>query len=338
MRFGTFHLMTQYAGATSGQIVVETLAEAEWAERLGYDRVWLTEHHASDHGICSAPAVFAAAVAARTQKIGLGFAVNVAPLHHPLRLAEELAMVDQLSGGRVVAGFGPGYSPYEFARYGVDVGERYTRHDEVVEVVLKAWTGERFDHEGEHFNFVDAQALPAPVRPLPVAITASSVAGARYAARAGYRLLTLGGVDKVREIIDAYAAEMWRSGHGEALIEDNLARVGVLKHVYIADSDDEAQAAIRAPTEMLLRRLDVLTTEDGAGTGAVFEEELAAEMENYLSTRFVAGSMETVRAEIAALSDAGCGEVLCWFRWGAMGHAEAVASMHRFEAVLRSTG
>ena len=338
MRFGTFHLMTQYAGATSGQIVAETLAEAELAERLGFGRVWLTEHHASDHGICSAPAVFAAAVAARTQKIGLGFAVNVAPLHHPLRLAEELAMVDQLSGGRVVAGFGPGYSPYEFARYGVDIGERYTRHNEVVEVVLKAWKGERFDYAGEHFHFEDAQALPAPAQPLPVAITASSIAGAHYAARAGHRLLTLGGSDEVREIVAAYAAEMRRSGHGAALIEDNLARVGVLKHVYMAESDEEAQAAIRAPTEMLLRRLDALTTEDGAGTGAVFEEGLAAEMENYLSTRFIAGSTKTVRAEIAALADAGCGEVLCWFRWGAMEHAEAVASMRRFGAVLQKAG
>ena len=338
MRFGTFHLMTQYAGATSGQIVAETLAEAELAERLGFGRVWLTEHHASDHGICSAPAVFAAAVAARTQKIGLGFAVNVAPLHHPLRLAEELAMVDQLSGGRVVAGFGPGYSPYEFARYGVDIGERYTRHNEVVEVVLKAWTGERFDYAGEHFHFEDAQALPAPAQPLPVAITASSIAGAHYAARAGHRLLTLGGSDEVREIVAAYAAEMRRSGHGAALIEDNLARVGVLKHVYMAESDEEAQAAIRAPTEMLLRRLDALTTEDGAGTGTVFEEGLAAEMENYLSTRFIAGSTKTVRAEIAALADAGCGEVLCWFRWGAMEHAEAVASMRRFGAVLQKAG
>ena len=338
MRFGTFHLMTQYAGATSGQIVAETLAEAELAERLGFGRVWLTEHHASDHGICSAPAVFAAAVAARTQKIGLGFAVNVAPLHHPLRLAEELAMVDQLSGGRVVAGFGPGYSPYEFARYGVDIGERHTRHNEVVEVVLKAWTGERFDYAGEHFHFEDVQALPAPAQPLPVAITASSIAGAHYAARAGHRLLTLGGSDDVREIVAAYAAEMRRSGHDAALIEDNLARVGVLKHVYMAESDEEAQAAIRAPTEMLLRRLDALTTEDGAGTGAVFEEGLAAEMENYLSTRFIAGSTKTVRAEIAALADAGCGEVLCWFRWGAMEHAEAVASMRRFGAVLPKAG
>ena len=122
MRFGTFHLMTRPQGATSQQIVQETLAEAELAEELGFDCVWLTEHHASDHGICSAPSVFAAAVAARTTRIGIGYAVNVAPLHQPLRLAQELAMGDQLSGGRVVAGFGPGYSPYEYARYGVDIG------------------------------------------------------------------------------------------------------------------------------------------------------------------------------------------------------------------------
>ncbi|HIG54855.1 MAG TPA: LLM class flavin-dependent oxidoreductase [Candidatus Latescibacteria bacterium] len=74
MRFATFHLMTRPDGATSQQIVVETLAEAELAEELGFDRVWLTEHHASDHGICSAPSVFAAALAARTTRIGIGYA------------------------------------------------------------------------------------------------------------------------------------------------------------------------------------------------------------------------------------------------------------------------
>lgn len=332
MRFSTFHLMTRPEGTTSQQIIRETLAEAELAEALGFDRVWLTEHHASEHGICSAPSVFAAAVAARTTRIGIGYAVNVAPLHHPLRLAEELAMVDQLSGGRIVAGFGPGYSPYEYARYGVDVDERYDRHNEVVDIVLKAWQGERFDYEGEHYQYRDACVLPEPLQKPhpPVAVTVGSAEGARHVARAGFRLLTLGGVEKVRGIVDEYAAELQRSGHDQKLIEENLAQVGVLRHVYVGASDEEAREVVRAPTEMLLRRLDLLTTAEGEGTGEVFERGFEQELAQYLETRVMAGAAERVCEEIVALSEVGCGEVLCWFRWGAMGSEEAQQSMRCF--------
>lgn len=331
MKFGTFHLMTRPAGITSQQIVQETLAEAELAEALGFDRVWLTEHHASDHGICSVPSVFAAAVAARTTRIGIGYAVNVAPLHHPLRLAEEMAMVDQLSGGRIVAGFGPGYSAYEYARYGVELAERYERQNEVVDIVCRAWRGARFDYRGKYYQYEDACVLPGPLqqpRP-PIAVTAGSIEGARYAARVGFRLLTLGGVAKVRGIIDEYQAELHNSGHDAQLIEDNLAHVGVLRHVYVGESDLEAQAAVRAPTEILLRRLDMLTTVTGEGTGEAFEASLPEALADYLSTRVIAGAPARVIEELATLAEVGCGEVLCWFRWGAMASKEARQSMRR---------
>lgn len=334
MKFGTFHLMTRPDGASSQQVVQETLAEAELAEKLGFDRVWLTEHHASDHGICSVPSVFAAAVAARTSRIGIGYAVNVAPLHHPLRLAEELAMVDQLSGGRVVAGFGPGYSAYEYARYGVELHERYERHNEVVDIICRAWRGERFDYEGKHYQYRDAYVQPEPLqtpRP-PVAVTAGSVEGARYAARAGFRLLTLGGLAKVREIVDEYGAELRRGNHPPELVEENLAKVGVLRHIYVDETDEKAQSAVRAPTEFLLRRLDKLTTVEGEGTGATFEEGFAQELEAYVSSRVIAGGPERVVEELVQLAELGCGEVLCWFRWGAMESVEARASMARCAA------
>ena len=210
----------------------------------------------------------------------------------------------------------------------MDIDERYTRHNEVVDVVLKAWSGERFDYEGEYFQYRDACVLPEPLQKPhpPVAVTVGSAEGARHVARAGFRLLTLGGVEKVREIVDEYAAELQRSGHDQQLIEDNLAQVGVLRHVYVGESDAEAQAVVRAPTEMLLRRLDALTTVAGEGSGEGIEEEL----ENYLQTRFIAGSATGACEEVAALKEAGCGEVLCWFRWGAMGSEEARASMRRF--------
>ena len=108
MRLGLFLIMPAPAGSASGSVVERALADGARAEELGFDAVWITEHHGSDYGWCSAPSVMAGALAVRTCRVDIGYAVNVTPLHHPVRLAEEVATVDQLSRGRVIAGFGPG--------------------------------------------------------------------------------------------------------------------------------------------------------------------------------------------------------------------------------------
>ena len=107
MKFGTFHILPMPEGATAHGVIHETLTEVELAEALGFDTVWLAEHHSSRHGLCPSASVLGAAVAMRTRRVNIGYAVNVTPLHHPLRLAEEIAFVDQLSDGRVMLGSVP---------------------------------------------------------------------------------------------------------------------------------------------------------------------------------------------------------------------------------------
>lgn len=328
MKFSTFHLMAQPEGFSSGQIIAETLEEIELAEMLGYDRVWLTEHHASRHGICSAPSVMAAAVAARTETIGIGYAVNVTPLHQPLRLAEEIAWVDQLSKGRVVAGFGTGYSPYEFARYGVEVAERYARHEEGVEVVLQAWRQERFDYAGKYYQYRDACVLPRPYQEPhpPIAATAGSEEGARHVGTRGFRLLTLGGRAQIERVAKAYAEGLALGGHDAAVVAANLEELGVLRHIYVAASDAVAIAAVREKTRWLLQMLDQLATVDGAGSGGDLD------VEEYVRTRVIAGSPETVATALRDLQGVGVGQVLGWFRWGTMTSEETRESMRLFAA------
>src|SRR5689334_25127512 len=122
------------------------------SEQLGFDSIWLTEHHYADYGLSSAPSVLLATVAARTERIKIGIAVYVIPFHHPLRLAEETATIDILSGGRLTVGLGRGNRPLEFFGHGVLREHSRTRMEESVDILLQAWTRDRVTYAGQHWN------------------------------------------------------------------------------------------------------------------------------------------------------------------------------------------
>src|SRR6185437_4385339 len=169
------------------QLYRETLDQAVHAEELGFDSIWLSEHHFTDEGYLPCLPAVLGTLAARTSRVRLGTAVLLAPLHHPLRLAEDLAVVDQLSGGRLDVGIAPGYKPDEFAVLGVPKAERGARTNETVEILRLAWAGERFSYAGKHFTFDDVIVAPPPVQPggPPIWVGGSSLAAARRASRYG---------------------------------------------------------------------------------------------------------------------------------------------------------
>src|SRR5438552_12636240 len=145
----------------------ETLRECEQAESAGFSSIWLGEHH--NHPLLyPAPLIGLAAVASRTRTIRLGTGVLLLPLHHPLAVAEEAAMVDVISGGRLILGIGAGYAPEEFAAFGVSLEERGSRLDEAVPLIQRLWSEERVTHEGRHYRITNATVSPRPVqRPRP---------------------------------------------------------------------------------------------------------------------------------------------------------------------------
>jgi alkanesulfonate monooxygenase SsuD/methylene tetrahydromethanopterin reductase-like flavin-dependent oxidoreductase (luciferase family) len=328
MRFGSFYIMPQASGLSSQELVQQTLSEIEEAEALGFDHVWLTEHHATPFGTCASPSVLAAAVAMRTQRVGIGFAVHVAPLHHPLRLAEEIVLVDHLSQGRVLAGMGPGYAPFEFALYGVDLEERRARHWESVEIVLKAWRQEHFDHQGTYYRFDHASILPRPLQQPhpPLAIAASSSESVARTAQAGCRLLLLVDGKMIPEHLATYREAAGRAGYAPEEVEANLQYTGILRNIYVAQDENQALEEVRAATVKLLRLRSRLAQTSPS------EAEFADQLEQYLRQRVIVGSAKKVREEIAALQAVGAGEVLCWFRWGDMSHTRVMESMHLFAA------
>ncbi len=146
----------------------DAIALVEVAEEAGFDSAWVSEHHGSGDGYLPSLLPLLAAFAARTDRIELGTGVVLAPFHDPLRLAEDFAVVDQISGGRVICGLGIGWRDEEFRAFGIDAGSRVRRLTEIVEVLKLAWTGERFDYDGRHYAYDAVAVTPRPARPIPV--------------------------------------------------------------------------------------------------------------------------------------------------------------------------
>ena len=160
-------------------------------DQTGYDCVWLAEHHFSTYSVCPSINVMATHVAARTQNLRIGMAVSLAAFYNPLRLAEEVAMIDVLSGGRVNWGAGRGFDRTEFEAFGVPVEESSDRFRECVEIVLAAWRHERVSYEGRFWRYDGIEVLPKPVQTPhpPVWLAATSLDSISRAAEKGYDIL-----------------------------------------------------------------------------------------------------------------------------------------------------
>src|SRR5439155_9482178 len=144
------------------------------SEELGFDTVWLREHHFTDYGFLANTMVMAAHIAATTSRVRLGTAVVTLPLHHPIRAAEDAALVDVLSNGRLVYGIGRGYQAIEFRALGVPLDEARERTDEAIEIIRKLWTQPQVTHQGRFFQFEDVRLQPKPVqKPQPPMVYAS---------------------------------------------------------------------------------------------------------------------------------------------------------------------
>src|SRR5215216_4889742 len=194
INFGTFLLMQSPSARPSQEIYSRALDIAQAAESLGFGNIWLAEHHFSTYGYLSRPTQLATFIAARTTRLRVGTAVIVVPLHHPLVIAEEIATLDLLAGGRVDIGLGRGYQQYEFQRLGLDLTTARKRWDEAVDIILKALHGEPFTYDGELFKIPETTVFPQPVQKPhpPIWVTAQSTESVEATVRRGFNLLTGG--------------------------------------------------------------------------------------------------------------------------------------------------
>jgi probable F420-dependent oxidoreductase len=184
MRFGTYFFLQAPPSLAHPDVVRNEIEQMAWTEELGFDSIWLTEHHFIEYGLSVSPAVLAAAAAMRTRHVRIGLAAAILPFHDPIRLAEELAMVDILSGGRLDVGVGRGNRPVEFEGYRIPQIESRDRFEESLEIMIRAWTRERFAFEGRHFTIPEVRVIPKPLQQPhpPLWIGGSSPAALRRAA------------------------------------------------------------------------------------------------------------------------------------------------------------
>jgi alkanesulfonate monooxygenase SsuD/methylene tetrahydromethanopterin reductase-like flavin-dependent oxidoreductase (luciferase family) len=206
-------------------------------DRAGFYAYHLAEHHFTPLGMAPAPSVFLAAVAQRTRKLRFGPLVYALPLHHPLRLAEEICMLDQLSGGRLEIGFGRVSSPPELAYYGVDPKQAQEIYAEELELVLHALANKTLTFEGKRFSFRD---VPMTVEPLqkphpPVWYGAHSPDSAERAARRGFHIASLDPPGEIKAAAERFRAT-WRALHGDKA----LPKIGIGCIIVVAASDDDA--------------------------------------------------------------------------------------------------
>ncbi len=290
------------------------------------------------------PATLAAAAASRTRRVRIGLAAAILPFHHPLRLAEQLALVDILSDGRLDVGVGRGNRPPEFRGYHVPQEESRERFDETVEVMIRAWTEDRFSHAGRFYTVPEASVIPKPVqRPHPpIYQVCVSKDGIENTALRGWPMLNsvlFGPVDQLVANRTVYVDTLEKAGRSPAEIAALLGRWGVSRQIYVAETDAEALAEAKDAElwyQESFRRFvlpERIEDEHPAlqpGFRAMAERLSAVRWETLVRETLAFGSPDTVARHIEAMRQIGVGQVLCWMSFGGLSMDRVRRSMELF--------
>ena len=338
MQFGQLHLFESPTGRSEQEIIDEQIELMVKAEELGYDSVWTAEHHFTEYGCCASPSVTLAAVGARTRRIRLGTAVVVLPLNHPVRVAEDFAFLDNLTGGRMDFGVGRGYQPVEFAGYDVDQSRSRAMFREAIDVVRGAWTEDRFSYDGEFYRLDGVSVRPKPVQKPhpPIWMAALSPDTFDLCARFGFHLLCapVFGFD-----VDSGAAHIKRyrsalAARGASVADHNVAALTI---TYVAETTQQARSELRDAVLWYYHTLARYIAPQ-PGTAPAHGYELYGAAQEFLSTvdwdtvldrgAVVCGSPAEVADRIGRLRER-CGftHYLAWTRIGGLAKSKVLRSM-----------
>jgi alkanesulfonate monooxygenase SsuD/methylene tetrahydromethanopterin reductase-like flavin-dependent oxidoreductase (luciferase family) len=302
MKFGVLQFFSWPERRVSLPTVYErALQRIEIMDQAGFDAVWLAEHHFTGYSVCPSVHMMGVHVANHTKRLRIGMAVSLAAFYHPLRLAEEVALLDMLSGGRVNWGAGRGFDPVEFSIFDVPVAESAARFQEAVEIVLAAWKNERLTWSGKYWNFRDVEVLPKPLQQPhpPTWLATGSPSAISWAAQRGYSVM-LGPHQTFAENAanrEAYRKELEANGHSFAGRDLPIARL-----IAVADSDAEAEQIARAGVQWIAGSyINPSKATGGATQYATMHMEPAARIERYISSCVIHGTPERVIDQIARL-------------------------------------
>jgi alkanesulfonate monooxygenase SsuD/methylene tetrahydromethanopterin reductase-like flavin-dependent oxidoreductase (luciferase family) len=301
----------------------ELLSLADAAERSGLQTVWVAEHHFLASGLCPAPPILLAAMGARTRRIRLGSLVSVLPFHSPIEIAEQYAMLDQLTGGRLNFGVGSGYIPAEFEGFGLDPKDKRDRFDRALETILAAFRGEEVRAEAPGARPVHLNVRPRQQPSPPIWVAAQRREALPFVARKGFSLAlipyaTVRDVAELADEIREYRA---------ALPKGQTATVSAAVHIYAGTAPDRARAAFqryldtRLQTQSAFYQQKVRSDPGHASAHGLEEAGLT-----------MIGGLNEVEERAHAFADAGVDELLGIFDFGGLSLSDSVGSIRRLSA------
>lgn len=344
MKFTVFHLMQSPESTTDAEVYRQEADLMVEAEALGFDAVWMAEHHFHRYCITPEPMLLATHVAARTKKIRIGTAANVVTLTHPLRIAEQAAMLDNLSGGRVDIGLAKGYGPREFAGFGVDQRDAKERQMEAIDIITGALTTEGFTYEGKHFQV----PYPVTIRPRPVqkpprmsVATAGTPDTLEIAAKKGLSFyVPYQGRKVLEKHKENYRNAARAAGRPEADIERCIDEISVMQTSYIAPTNDESYKEAKAGVDWMAECVRSVNRPEDLEK---WKPELQALLKNQIERpdrgyedydgywkAFLYGDVARVNERVQHLRDSGFDKIIVGFSFGGLPYDKVRRSMRLF--------
>ena len=345
MQFGLHYLMSCPDSQSPEQVYRETIEQALLAEALGFESVWPVEHHfVSGASVMPSPMLLLAAIAARTQRLRLGTAIVQLPLNHPLRVAEDMATLDVISGGRVELGVGRGGNAIHYRGFGVDQTDSRERFEEGMTVLRGVCQNPCFTFHGKYYHVEEASLAPRPVqRPHPrLRVAANSPQTASWAGREGLPVMFATNVNPlplIPKLMGAYQAGRAQAGHAPSTPED----VSLLMPTFVHDDPEQARTLMQPSIEYFVR-LAISVTQAGLERCTTAEErqplELLLERVRTLTYEVVESKMglmgtpERCVHKLQSLRrELGMGRVITWFNFGGLvPHPAAMRSMALFSS------
>jgi alkanesulfonate monooxygenase SsuD/methylene tetrahydromethanopterin reductase-like flavin-dependent oxidoreductase (luciferase family) len=321
LRFGVVHDFRCPPGSSYSlqDVYAQTLEQIRLLDGLGLDLVWFTEHHFVEDSYLPSFVPVAAATAAVTQHVRISTDIALAPFYHPLRLAEDMAILDQLSGGRMELGLGLGYAPHEFRTFGIPVSRRVSLTEECADILRLAWTGERFSYSGKRYQFDDVLVTPAPVQPggPPLWMATTSPKSVDRAVRYDSHVLPQG----VRELV----LDRWRDKSREAGHDPDSHRIGIIRGVFVTDDPEKEWPPLRESERYRMRVYGRFFEEAGQGGKQVFLTE------GRISQNVIIGDVDTCAAELTEfIVEHGFTDVVTWGSSPALPPEVLTPHMERF--------
>ena len=337
MEFALFSHVPWPEGTDPKQVYDDITEEFVLGEELGFKSAWMAEHHFTRYGLGSAPNVLASSIVAKTTTLRIGSAIFVSPLHLPARLAEEIATLDVLSGGRIDVGFGRGAASSEYKVADVPIEESQQRFQESITMIEGLWTNRNYTFEGKHYKITNANLVPQPVQsphpPIYIAATRTP-ATQDFVAGSGHPLL----IGVVLDTADAVALCHTMIDLSKTKGQDmKMGQIPFFRYFYVAETEEQARADAKPSLDWNLDMIQWRRTFDtGSEVWEKMEDfrnsrtELPPSFDYLTENRAFIGSPDQVIAKIKALQDEGIELFGCNFSFGGMPQDKVLKSMRLF--------